>query len=59
MQFSMVEGRPLCQISTTTDTDRAASRATAQPGWGHLRPPSLLSARLPGTAVQSQEKADP
>lgn len=34
MQFSVVEGRPLCQISATTDTNRAVFRATAllQPG---------------------------
>lgn len=60
MQFSVVEGRPLCQISATTDTNRAAFRATALLSLGGvISGPHPYSQPLPGTAVQSQEKADP
>lgn len=56
MQFSVVEGRPLCQISATTDTNR--QRSGLSPG-GVISGPHPYSQPLPGTAVQSQEKADP
>ena len=51
---------PLCQISATTDTDRAAFRATALLSLGGvISGPHPYSQPLPGTAIQSQEKADP